>query len=94
MIQTMEVRPAVSAKVQTKAERLADSVEYQGHGMFTVRGEHDRYVVKAPYGERNPETWTCDCNWGKYGGKGGTRGTMCSHVRAADIWLSRVVTLR
>jgi hypothetical protein len=93
MIQTA-VRPAVSAKVQSKAERLVGEVEYQGGGIFTVRGETDRYVVKAPYGERNPEKWTCDCSWGRYGGKGNTRGTMCSHVRAADIWLNNVAALR
>ena len=90
----MQVRPAASAKVSAKAERLADAVEYLGRGMFAVRGETDRYVVKAPYGERDPEQWTCDCNWGKFGGAGHTRGTMCSHVRAADIWLSRVMALR
>ena len=90
----MQVRPASSLKVSAKAERLADGVEYLGRGMFAVRGDHDRYVVKAPYGERDPEMWSCDCNWGKYGGASGTRGGMCSHVRAADIWMSRVASLR
>ena len=90
----MAVRPAASAHVSAKAERLADGVEYLGRGMFAVRGDQDRYVVKAPYGERDPEKWTCDCNWGRFGGAGHTRGTMCSHVRAADIWLSRVMVLR
>ena len=93
-MQTMTVRPAASTKVMDKAERLAGTVEYLGRGMFSVRGEHDRYVVKAPYGERDPEMWSCDCNWGKYGGASGTRGGMCSHVRAADLWMSRVMSLR
>ncbi len=86
----MAVRPAFSPQVSAKAERLADTVEYLGRGMFAVRGDQDRYVVKAPYGERDPEQWTCDCNWGRFGGANNTRGTMCSHVRAADIWLARV----
>lgn len=87
MIGTM-TRTATSERVTSKAERLAETVEYLGRGMFSVRGENDRYVVKAPYGERDSELWACDCPWGRNG------GTSCAHVRAAAIWLDRVMALR
>lgn len=75
---------AASARVLDKAQHLA--VSYQGRGRFAVAsGTRPGHVhtVEAPKGERDPEAWGCTCEWAARG------GLLCSHVRAADLWLTR-----
>ena len=44
----MQVRPAASAKVSAKAERLADAVEYLGRGMFAVEARRTGTWSRRP----------------------------------------------
>lgn len=75
---------AASARVLDKAAHLA--VAYQGVGRFAVASGSRpglAHTVAAPKGERDPERWLCTCEWSAKG------GILCSHVRAADLWLTR-----
>ncbi len=78
-------RNATGAAVVAQAARLAaaGAVAYIGRGMFTVAGRSARYIVRAPYGQRAAAAWSCNCRFGQHGGH------LCSHVRAADLWLTR-----
>lgn len=81
--QTQTPGAATSARVLDKAKHLA--ISYQGNGRFAVAsGSRPGHVhtVAAPKGERDPEAWACDCEWAQRG------GLLCSHVRAADLWLT------
>jgi len=77
-------RNATSAAVLAQAAALvaAGAVAYIGSGRFAVNGRSDRYTVSAPHGERSAAAWSCDCRYGQHGGR------LCSHVRAADLWLT------
>ena len=75
---------ATSEAVKTKAAHLACS--YTGSGRFVVSSGSEpgkTYTVTTPFASRDPETWSCECEWSQY------NGTMCSHVRAADRWMVR-----
>lgn len=75
---------ATSSRVLDKAAHLA--VAYQGAGRFAVASGTRpglAHTVAAPKGERDPEAWACTCEWSAKG------GILCSHVRAADLWLTR-----
>lgn len=79
------VRNASGPAVVARAAQLAaaDAVAYVGRGMFTVAGRSARYIVRAPFRQRAAGAWSCNCRFGQHGGR------LCSHVRAADLWLSR-----
>jgi len=76
-------RTATGPAVVARAAQLSAAVTYTGRGMFTVDGRRGRYIVRAPYRQRSAGAWSCNCRWGQHGGR------LCSHVRAASIWLDR-----
>lgn len=80
------MRNAASPTVVAQAAALvaAGAVAYVGPGRFAVEGRSDRYTVTIPNGQRSAAAWSCDCRYGQHGGH------LCSHVRAADLWLSNL----
>ena len=86
---TPTTKLAKSDAVKAKAAHLACS--YTGNGRFVVSSGSEpgmTYTVTTPFASRDPETWSCECEWSQY------NGTMCSHVRAADRWMIRFESRR
>lgn len=78
-------RNATGPAVVARAAQLeaAGAVRYVGRGIFNVAGRSAVYVVRAPFRQNAAAAWSCNCRFGQHGGR------LCSHVRAADLWLRR-----